>query len=206
MILPHKKEEQALMEKGYQYIAGIDEAGRGPLAGPVVAVAVIMDPREKLISIIRDSKLLTEKMREKAYGEILEKCIDFGVGVVESDIIDEINIYQAAKLAMKEAVEKLKKVKPDYLLIDAMKIDLQIEQKSIIGGDRVCFSIAAASIIAKVTRDEIMKRYHQKYPNYFFDKHKGYATKLHLECLEKHGPCEIHRKTFNPIRNISFVK
>lgn len=198
MRTPHTKEEKRLIKQGYKLIAGIDEAGRGSWAGPVVAAAIIMSNYK--IKGIKDSKLLSPKMRDKLFDEILENCLGYGVGIVENDTIDEINIYQAAKLAMKQAVENIEKVKPDHLLIDAMKVEINIPQKAIIKGDTNIYSIACASIIAKVTRDRIMLDLHEKYPEYSFDKHKGYGTKIHLDCLEKHGSCAIHRKTYKPIR------
>lgn len=197
MVFPHTEEEKALMKEGFNIIAGIDEAGRGPLAGPVVAAAVLMPLDSDLIKV-KDSKLLSEKQRETLFEKILENCLDHAVGVVESEIIDEINIYQASKLAMLRAVEGLR-IKPDYILVDAMKVETKIPQKSLVKGDLTCYSIAAASIVAKVTRDRLMKDYHQKYPKYGFDSHKGYGTKDHLRALREYGPSEIHRFTYKPV-------
>lgn len=206
MIYPHTKEEQELIENGYKFIAGIDEAGRGALAGPVVAAAVVMPISHLHLTGVRDSKLLSPKKRDELYEKILENCLGFGIGIVENDIIDEINIYQASKLAMKKAVEALSK-KPDYLLIDAMKLNVSTPQKSIIKGDMICYSIATASILAKVTRDRLMIEFHEKYPEYEFDKHKGYGTKIHNEALKKYGYCKIHRLSYKPIlENSKFQK
>lgn len=201
-MFPHTKEEKRLTKQGYQFIAGIDEAGRGALAGPVVAAAVVMPAGCLHPKAVKDSKLLSPKMRDKLFDEILENCLGYGVGIIGSDVIDEINIYQASKLAMKQAVMNIEKVKPDHLLVDAMKVEVEIPQKSIVKGDLNIYSIACASIIAKVTRDRIMLDLHDKYPEYGFDAHKGYGTKIHLDCLEKHGQCAIHRKTYAPVANI----
>ncbi len=180
-------------------MAGLDEAGRGPLAGPVTAAAVILKRLWKLdFNNIKDSKKLSAKKREEFY-KILTKhpAIKWGIGVVSERIIDRINILEATKLAMAKAVKKLK---VDFLLLDGnFKINSKIPQKSIIKGDEKVFSIAAASILAKVARDRIMVRYHKKYPQYRFDIHKGYPTKYHCKMIRKYGPCKIHRKTFYPV-------
>ena len=169
--------ESQCFNAGYKYVAGIDEAGRGPLAGPVVAAAVILDPSIKMPGI-KDSKKLSENKRQYLYEEICSKAISIGIGIVDENIIDEINIKQATLLAMKNAVKDLK-IKPDFLLIDAEKLeDMDIPQLSITKGDALCLSIAAASIIAKVKRDKILIEYDEKYPEYGFRKHKGYGTKL----------------------------
>lgn len=198
-MLSHTKEEKALLEKGYQYIVGIDEAGRGALAGPVVAAAVVMPISHIHPRGVKDSKLLTPKRRGELYEEIMKNCHGYSVGVVGPHTIDQINIYQAAKLAMKKAVESIEDIDPDYLLIDAMKVETNIPQKAIVRGDATCYSISCASIIAKVTRDRIMKELHEKFPYYSFDQHKGYGTALHLERLKKHGPCRLHRYTYKPV-------
>lgn len=185
-------------------MACLDEAGRGPLAGPVVA-AVCMTVDYKLnirdFKNLKDSKKLSRKQREKFYKIITKnKNIKWGIGRVSEKLIDKINILEASKLAMKKAITRLKK-KPDFLILDGkMELDLPILQKSIVKADEKVFSCAAASILAKVTRDKIMKRYHKKYPRYCFDRHKGYPTKLHLRMLKKYGPCKIHRKSFGPVR------
>jgi ribonuclease HII len=194
------KFELSLWEKGLNYICGIDEAGRGPLAGPVVAAAVIFT-KEKLTKLERfvglnDSKKVNEKNRERLYEIITQEAEDFSLGIVSEKIIDEINIHNAALLAMELAVKNLK-VLPEYLLIDGpFKINTTFPQRPIIGGDSKCFSIASASIIAKVTRDRIMKDYDKKFPEYGFAIHKGYPTKKHISAIRKFGRCEIHRKCF----------
>ena len=190
----------------FKVIAGIDEAGRGPLAGPVVAAAVVIRNPKFKIQNLRDSKKTTAKNREKIY-KILKNSsqVKWGIGRVSQKVIDKINILQATKLAMKRAarnLEKKAKKKTDFLLIDGnFGIDINIPQKSVIQGDEKIFLIKVASIIAKVTRDRSMLRYHRQYPKYRFDKHKGYGTKLHLKMLRKCGPCKLHRKTFNPVKN-----
>lgn len=187
--------EKEAYAKGAKYIAGIDEAGRGPLAGPVVAASVVL-PEGIFISGLNDSKKLSEKQREELYSIITEKAITYDVGIVDESIIDELNILNATKMAMEIAVEGLK-VKPDILLIDAVKLDnLQIKQTSIIKGDALSISIAAASIIAKVTRDRLIDKMDAVYPNYGFKKHKGYGTKEHIEAIKKFGICPIHRVSF----------
>ncbi len=190
--------EKSLNSSGYRSIAGVDEAGRGPLAGPVVACAVIIqDVRFK--ERIDDSKKLTAGRREAACREILEKSI-VGVGIIDEKMIDKVNIYQATKKAMQMAVSKLK-IPPDYCLVDGnMKIATKCPLKCIIGGDSKSLSIAAASIVAKVTRDDIMVKYDKLYPQYGFARHKGYGTKEHMAALEIHGPSPIHRFSFNPVK------
>ncbi|MEK9628230.1 MAG: ribonuclease HII [Nitrospinota bacterium] len=184
--------------KGYGTIAGVDEAGRGPLAGPVVAAAVIF-PSHINIAGLDDSKKLSVKKREELFPIIKEKAIAFGVADVDRDVIDEINILQAARLAMKKAVDQLNP-QPDLLLIDGnQKIESALEQWPIVKGDSNSFSIAAASVLAKVTRDRIMDDYHKIYPQYGFDRHKGYGTKLHRTLIQEHGPCPIHRITFKGV-------
>lgn len=187
--------EKEAYREGVKFIAGIDEAGRGPLAGPVVAAAVIL-PENIFISGLNDSKKLSEKQREELYSEITQKAISYDVGIVDEKIIDELNILNATKMAMEIAVESLK-VKPDLLLIDAVKLDcFKMKQKSIIKGDALSISIAAASIIAKVTRDKLIEDMDNVYPDYGFKKHKGYGTKEHIDAIKKFGICPIHRTTF----------
>ena len=189
------KYEEIFFGKGYKKIAGIDEAGRGPLAGPVVAGAVILD-KDVVIPGIKDSKKLSEKKREHLYLEIKEKAISVGVGIVSENIIDEINILNATYMAMKKAIKNLN-IGPDFLLIDAETLrGVTIPQMSIKKGDSLSISIAAASIIAKVERDNILRSYEMKYPGYGFARHKGYGTKLHIESIRKLGLLPIHRKTF----------
>lgn len=204
---PNLREEKKLYKKGYKMVVGIDEAGRGPLAGPVVAVAfclVCKDDRSlasgeaKLRrNTIKDSKQLSAKQREEIY-EVLKKDpgVEWGIGKVSERVIDKINILQATKLAMKRAVKNLNK-KADFLLIDGnFGLDIDVLQKSIVKGDQKVFSVAAASIIAKVTRDRMMINYHKKYPEYCFDRHKGYPTQQHRQFIKQYGFCQIHRKTF----------
>jgi len=179
----------------FDFIAGCDEAGRGPLAGPVVAAAVIL-PKNFYHPEIDDSKKISSLKREELFEIIKKSAISFSFGIVPVEVIDRINILQATKLAMLEAINKLTP-KPEIVLIDALRIDtLSIEQYPIIKGDTLSINIASASILAKVKRDSIMLEYHKKYPVYGFDKHKGYPTFFHRECIKKYGPCPIHRKTF----------
>ncbi len=196
------KEEKKLKKK-YKHIAGLDEAGRGPIAGPVVAAAVVVKnypPTHFPWQEIRDSKKLSVKKREKLCQLLTHHPeIEWGIGKVSEKIIDKINILQATKLAMEKAVKNLKKA--DFFLLDGnFKINSKIPQKSIIKGDDKVFSIAAASIIAKVKRDAIMKRMDKKYPEYGFSRHKGYPTKHHKKMLKKYGSCKIHRQSFKPVK------
>ena len=193
--------EQKYLLSGFTHIAGLDEVGRGSLAGPVVAAAVIIKDLELFfISGLKDSKKIPEEKRTLLSHLIIEKAYDIGIGSVDSDIIDEINILQATLLAMKRAIGSLKK-QPDYLLVDALTIpDVDIAQDSIVRGEYKSISIAAASIIAKVYRDRLMREYHKTYPAYGFDRHKGYGTQLHLEMIRKKGICPLHRKTFKGVQ------
>ncbi len=209
MKYPNLSEEKKLWKKGYSFVVGLDEAGRGSLAGPVVAACVNLKFEifnlQSIFKKIKDSKKMTAKARDEAYKILTNhKNIKWAVGIVSEKIIDKINILEATKLAMVKAVRKLK---ADYLILDGnFKIDTsrlcqgfgEPKQKSIIKGDQKVFSISAASIIAKVTRDRIMQKYDKKYPQYGFKKHKGYPTKVHFANLEKFGPCLIHRKSFYP--------
>ncbi|XCY83368.1 ribonuclease HII [Streptococcus agalactiae] len=181
-------------------IAGIDEVGRGPLAGPVVAAAVILPPNCK-IKHLNDSKKIPKKKHQEIYQNILDQALAVGIGIQDSQCIDDINIYEATKHAMIDAVSHLSVV-PEHLLIDAMVLDLPIPQTKIIKGDANSLSIAAASIVAKVTRDKIMSDYDSKYPGYAFSKNAGYGTKEHLEGLQKYGITPIHRKSFEPIKSM----
>ncbi len=192
--------EKPLWQKGVTYIAGIDEAGRGPLAGPVVAAAVILKPNAKLIHV-NDSKQLSEKQREKALIEIKEHALAIGIGIVSVEEIERINIYRAAREAMLSAIDQLK-IRPQYLLIDAMPIELAIPSQSIIKGDQKSISIAAASIVAKTTRDAYMIEMDKVFPAYGFKQHKGYPTKAHIKALETYGYTPIHRKTYEPIKSM----
>ncbi len=194
-----QKYEKKLWSKGYRLIAGIDEVGRGPLAGPVVAAAVILSPYES-IDNLRDSKKLSEKKRDEIFLLLPQKSLGIGIGVINEEIIDRINILQATYLAMKQAIFNLKQ-KPDYLLVDGFSIpQVKIPQLALKNGDNLSSSIAAASIVAKVTRDKIMKEFDKQYPPYGFASHKGYGTVYHLEALSKYGACEIHRKSFHPVK------
>ncbi len=186
--------------EGYKNIAGIDEAGRGPLAGPVVAACVIL-PVGIEIKGINDSKKLSSKKRNEFFDIIHSNAIDIGVGIISEKIIDDINIYQATILAMKKAISELKQQSPDFLLIDGLCLkNFHIPNDKIIRGDSLSISIAAASIIAKVTRDRIMEEFDKIYPLYNFAKHKGYGTKCHLESIIKYGATNIHRKTFRGVK------
>ena len=191
-----KQFEKNLYETGLGYIAGIDEAGRGPLAGPVVVGIAIMKP-DSFIEGVNDSKKISEKKREKLYEQITEEAVDWAVGIVDQNEIDEINILNATKKALHMAISNLK-VKPDRILVDALEhIDTcGIPYTSIIKGDANVYSISAASIIAKVTRDRMLQEYDEIYPQYGFAAHKGYGTAKHIEAIKTYGPCPIHRKTF----------
>ena len=193
--------EKELYKKGIKLIAGTDEVGRGPLVGPVVAAAVIL-PENYYLEGLDDSKKLTEKKREKYYDVIYKDAISVGIGVVDAKTIDEINILEASRLAMKMAVEDLK-VKPEHILSDAMKLDNQgIPYTDIIHGDALSESIAAASVIAKVTRDRMMYDLDKAHPEYGFAKHKGYPTKLHLENIKKYGVLDNYRFSYKPVKEI----
>ena len=188
--------ENDLRNKGYKYICGIDEAGRGPLAGPVVVASVIM-PANSMIEGVNDSKKVSEKKREKLYDLILEEAISYGVGIIGQDEIDEINILNATKKGLTMSLQELTQ-KPDLIIVDALThIDtLGIPYESIIKGDAKCYSISAASIIAKVTRDRIMREWDKVYPQYGFAQHKGYGTSAHINAIKEFGPCPLHRKSF----------
>lgn len=192
--------EKNVWDKGITYIAGVDEVGRGPLAGPVVAAAVIL-PKDFVLYGVDDSKKLSEKKRDEYYSYIINNAISYGVGIIPSERIDEINIYEATKEAMIQAINQLE-IAPEHLLIDAMKLPLATNQESIIKGDARSISIACASIVAKVVRDRLMKELHLTYPYYGFDKNAGYGTKDHLEGLKNHGFTNVHRKSFSPIKEM----
>jgi ribonuclease HII len=193
------RHERELREAGFRHIAGLDEVGRGSLAGPVVAAAVIL-PEHHRIPGLRDSKVLSRARREALYDRILDRAEAVGVGCVEVEVIDRINILQATKLAMTEAVRRLAQ-QPDHLVIDALSLrDVDLPQRPIIDGDAICASIAAASIVAKVTRDRICTELDGRYPAYGFARNKGYGTQRHLDALLREGPCEWHRRTFAPIK------
>ena len=188
--------ENKYLSEGFKYIAGVDEAGRGPLAGPV-AVAIVIMPlgEDDIIEGVNDSKKLTEKKRDKLFDEIISKAIAYHIELVDENTIDTINILNATKLGMLTCINSISQ-KPDIVLIDAVKIDSEIPTESIIKGDALSYSIACASILAKVTRDRYMLNMDEKYPEYNFKKHKGYGTKEHIENLKKFGKCKIHRESF----------
>lgn len=191
--------ERMYYSRGHERIAGVDEVGRGPLAGPVVAAAVIL-PRDGIGEKLFDSKKISSKKREYLYESILSKALGVGVGMVGQEEIDHVNIFQAALKAMAFAVENLP-VAPDFILIDGpYGLTLPIPQKPVRKGDQLCNSIAAASIVAKVIRDRMMMEWHHKYPQYNFAKHKGYGTKEHRRAIKKFGVCELHRKTFRGVK------
>ena len=199
-----KEFENELYNNEINFIAGIDEVGRGPLVGPVVTAAVIL-PKDFYDERINDSKKLTEKKRELLYDVIMENALSVGIGISSPEVIDEINILNATKKAMIEAINNLS-IKPEHLLIDAVKLDIDIPQTSIIKGDAKSESIAAASIIAKVTRDRMMVELDKKYPMYDFKHNKGYGTKKHIEALYKYGPLKEHRKSFAPVSELTNKK
>ena len=190
-----KKYEHELKQQGYSLIAGVDEAGRGPLAGDVFAAAVIL-PDDALIKGVNDSKKLSEKKREELFEEIIKNAVSYGIGRVSAEEIDRINILKATHLAMNKAISLLN-VKPDYVLVDGNSISgMEIKHETVVKGDARSYSIAAASILAKVSRDRYIRDLDLKYPEYGFAKHKGYGTKEHTEAILKYGPCEIHRRSF----------
>lgn len=193
--------EKELYAQGIQLIAGVDEVGRGPLAGPVVAAAVIL-PENCKIPGLNDSKKIPKSKHQAIYQAVLDQALSVGIGVKDNQVIDQVNIYEATKLAMLEAIQELDQ-QPQHLLIDAMKLDLPISQTSIIKGDANSLSIAAASIVAKVTRDQMMAAHDQEYPGYDFGQNAGYGTSKHLEGLEKYGVTPIHRRSFEPIKSMT---
>ena len=191
-----KEIEKNIYKEGYKYICGIDEAGRGPLAGPVVVASVIMPP-DSMIEGVNDSKKVSEKKREKLYDLILDEAISYGVGIVGQEEIDTINILEATKKGLTMSLTEMSK-KPDIIIVDALKNinTLGIQYRSVIKGDAKCYSIAAASIIAKVTRDRIMREWANVYPQYGFDVHKGYGTAAHIAAIREYGLCPLHRRSF----------
>ena len=216
MIIPSAKIENKLINQGYKNIVGIDEVGRGAIAGPIVAAAVIMPAyakasagkpiKKKIVRLqnVRDSKQLTKNQREKLFDRLICNCLSWSVGIVHQDMIDEIGIQQANTLAMERALEKLYlTLKPDYLLVDYIKLEnCKLPQQSIVGGDSRVYLIAAASILAKVVRDAILAAESNKHPYYGFEKHVGYGTTHHIKMIKKHGPCVLHRKSFEPIKSL----
>ena len=193
-----KKPEALLHARGYRYIAGVDEVGRGPLAGPVVAAAVVL-PEDFNVLGVDDSKKLSEKKREELYDAILEGCLAYGIGMADHQVIDEINILQATKKAMREAIARCEEMLGglDYVIFDAVTIeDLKLPQEAVVKGDAKVLAVAAASIVAKVTRDRMMVEYSKEYPGYSFESNKGYGTAAHYRGIREQGICPIHRKTF----------
>jgi ribonuclease HII len=207
MIYPDIKLEKDLWKKGFKIVVGLDEAGRGPLAGPVAAGAVVIKNKKQVVDIVRDSKKMTKKQRNEAYDLIKEKSSAYGIGMVDSKTIDRVGIQEAVKKAMIIALVQLEKMlneKAEYLIADGINILPIIGYKMdrIKEGDLHHYSISAASVLAKVERDRIMMEYSKKYPEYGFEKHVGYGTKYHLEMLKEYGPCDIHRKSFKPVRKL----
>ncbi|MDD4381999.1 MAG: ribonuclease HII [Candidatus Dojkabacteria bacterium] len=209
MVYPDTKLEESLWSDGYNIVAGLDEAGRGPLAGPVVAGCVVISSPKQVVSIVRDSKKMTEKKREEAFNLIMDTATAFGYGIVSSDDIDRLGIQKAVLEAMQialEVVEEKLGKKVDYIIADGKNI-LSInnyKMRKITQGDLLHYSISAASVIAKVVRDRIMYKYAKKYPIYGFEKHVGYGTKYHMDMLKKHGPCSIHRRSFAPVDRLIY--
>ena len=201
------KYEKELLNSGIKYIGGVDEVGRGPLNGPVVAACVIL-PLDFKLDGLTDSKKITEKKREEYYEYIINNCISYGIGECSSEEIDKYNILEATKLAMKRAIDKAnEKVKIDYLLIDGnMKFDFEYKYKSIVKGDYYSISISAASVVAKVTRDRMMIELDKKYPMYGYKDHKGYPTKKHIEAIKKYGLIEGYRKSYGPVKEVLDAK
>ena len=204
VTIPSFDREMALRNLGYVTVAGVDEVGRGPLAGPVLAGVVVLPDEVGVLGsgFVRDSKLLTFRQLEKAYSVLVQEAKDWSVGVASHEEIDDLGIAPASRLAMARAVKNLK-ITPDFLLVDAFRIpEIKIPQENIVHGDRVCLSISAASVIAKVERDEIMREQDHLYPEYGFARHKGYPTKEHLARLQEFGPSVIHRLSFAPVRHV----
>lgn len=195
------KYERELRDNNIEYIAGVDEVGRGPLVGPVVAACVVL-PKEFNLDGLTDSKKLSEKKRDFYFEEVKRQALGYGIGIIDEKKIDEVNIYEATKLAMKEAIEECKKTcKIEHVLIDAMPLELDVPTTSIIKGDLKSITISAASVIAKVTRDRMLDELHEKFPMYDFKKNKGYPTKKHLEAIEEYGIIDEHRRSYGPVKN-----
>lgn len=201
MIKPTLNKENDLWKSGIKFVGGIDEAGRGAWAGPVVAAVVIFAPGHKQIADVRDSKLVTPKKRRELYYQILDTAEDFGIGAINNRIIDSKGIGIATEIAYREAVAMLTR-EPEYLLIDAFSISSPYPQEAIVRGDQIIYSISCASILAKVYRDNLMSSLDDRYVNYEFPDHKGYGTKKHQEILAEYGPCDLHRFSYQPIRKL----
>ncbi|MGI6423016.1 MAG: ribonuclease HII [Candidatus Dojkabacteria bacterium] len=206
MIVPDIQLEKSLWRKGIKYVVGLDEAGRGPLAGPVCAGAVVIDSSTQLLPTVRDSKKMSIKKREVVFDEIKSTCLAWGIGMVSAKEIDRVGIQKAVRVAMQQAlaqVEKMLKSRVDYLIVDGTNVSTIIgyNMEKIKGGDMKHYSISAASILAKVERDRYMREIANRYPDYCFEKHVGYGTKLHMELLKKFGPTDIHRRSFAPIKD-----
>jgi ribonuclease HII len=207
MTFPDTKLEQKLWNKGFKYVVGIDEAGRGPLAGPVSAGAVIIDSNTEIHPFVRDSKKMSEKQREEVFEYIKENCIAYGISMIEPVIIDELGIQEAVKMAMEDALRQVEKsigCSANYLIVDGTNVTTitGYHMEKIKAGDLKHYSISAASILAKVSRDRYMKEIAKEYPAYSFEKHVGYGTKIHMDALLKYGPCGIHRRSFAPVRKL----
>lgn len=207
MVFPDIELEKKLWNKGFKYVVGIDEAGRGPLAGPVCAGAVLIGEETQLHPFVRDSKKMTEKRREEVFEYIKEQSLAYGIAMIEAEVIDELGIQEAVKMAMEEALRQIEEKiqqKADYLIVDGTNVSTisGYHMEKIKAGDLKHYSISAASILAKVTRDRYMREIAKEYPNYCFEKHVGYGTKLHMENLIKYGPCSIHRKSFAPVKRL----
>jgi ribonuclease HII len=207
VIYPDTKLEESLWQEGYKYVIGLDEAGRGPLAGPVVAAGVVIRDVSQVVPLVTDSKKMSEKRRNEAFDQIQEKSTAFGIGIVSARDIDRMGIQKAVLEAMRislEVVERKLNTKVDYIIADGMNIESISKYKmmKITKGDLLHYSISAGSVLAKVTRDRIMYEYHTKYPEYGFDTHVGYGTKKHMEALKRYGATDIHRRSFKPVSNV----
>jgi ribonuclease HII len=207
MIFPDIKLEQTLWSKGYKYVVGLDEAGKGPLAGPVSAGAVVIGENTLLHPFVRDSKKMTEKRREEVFEYIKENSLAYGISLVEPFVIDELGIQEAVRMAMVDALKQVEErlgCSANYLIIDGTNVTSisGYHLLKIKGGDLKHYSISAGSILAKVTRDRYMKEVAKEFPNYLFEKNVGYGTKAHIDALHKYGPCRIHRKSFSPVREL----
>ena len=202
-MIPSLKFEKRARQRGYQIIAGVDEVGKGPLAGPIVAAAVILNDHQIPVKGVRDSKLLSEKNREEVFERLTQSsCLVWDYAMVSVEEIDRFNIYQATRRAMELSLNQVAP-KPEWVLIDGRAFkQFSFPHEGIIKGDRLSYSIAAASVIAKVIRDRLMKEWHQQWPHYGFDQHKGYGTPQHLEALKRYGPCPLHRKSFAPVAQL----